>query len=309
VEKHHCLPLTSVEQLDAQPVDGDCTDVHGEDASSYRRQSFEAWQQAATGWERERDLLWRATRDLSEWMVDHASPRSGETVLELASGIGDTGYLAARRIGAGGRLISTDRAPGMLDAARRRGAELGVTNAEWRDLDAEQMDLPDESVDVVLCRWGYMLMADPVAAVRETRRVLRPRGRLSFAVWGKPELNSAPTLIPEVLTGQGHLPPGDSAGPGMFALSDPADLRALVESAALRLTDIAEVAVDFRYADADEFWRVHTGLSTIVTRTLSTLDEGQIDEARAAIAERLEPYATDDGIEIPGVAIGVAARR
>jgi SAM-dependent methyltransferase len=309
MEQHHRFALPSVQQLDAQAVYGDCTEVHGEDASSYRRQSFEAWQQAATGWERERDILWRATRGLSEWMVDHASPRPGETVLELAAGVGDTGYLAAERIGSEGRLISTDRAPGMLDAARRRGAELGVTNAEWRDLDAERMDIADESIDVVLCRWGYMLMADPVAAMHETRRVLRPRGRLAFAVWGDPEFNAGPTLIPEVLIEQGHLPPGESSGPGMFALSDPADVRALVESASLRLTDMAEVPVDFRYADADEFWRVHTGLSTIVTRTLRRLGEGEIEQARAATAERLEPYATGAGIEIPGVAIGVAARR
>jgi SAM-dependent methyltransferase len=283
--------------------------VHGEDASSYRRQSFAAWQEAAPGWERERELMWRATRRISEWMVDHAAPRTGETVLELASGVGDTGYLAAQRIGPAGRLITTDRAPGMLEAARRRAAELGVTNAAWRELDAEHMDLPDESIDVVLCRWGYMLMADPVAAVRETRRVLRPRGRLAFAVWSDAEQNPAPTMIPEALVELGHATPDEAPGPGMFALSDPADIRALVESAPLRLTDVADVPVEFSYADADEFWRVHTSLSTMTARTIAGLDEHQVEGVRAAVREQLEPFATDDGIEVPGVAIGVAARR
>ena len=46
-------------------------------------------------------------------------------------------------------------------------------------MDAEKMDLEDDSVDGVICRWGYMLMADPAAALAETRRVLRDGGRLS----------------------------------------------------------------------------------------------------------------------------------
>ena len=54
-------------------------------------------------------------------------------------------------------------------------------------LDAEQMDLDDDSVDAAVCRWGYMLMADPAAALRETRRVLRDGGALAFAVWAAPE--------------------------------------------------------------------------------------------------------------------------
>ena len=71
-----------------------------------------------------------------------------------------------------GRLITTDFSPAMLAAARRRGAELGVANVDYRVMDAERIELDDDSVDGVLCRFGYMLMADPAAALAETRRVL-----------------------------------------------------------------------------------------------------------------------------------------
>jgi ubiquinone/menaquinone biosynthesis C-methylase UbiE len=253
--------------------------------------------------------MWRATRPISEWMVDHAFPRPGDTVLELAAGVGDTGYLAAQRVGPKGRLLTTDQSQGMLDAAQRRGAELGVTNAEWRRLDAEQMDLPDESVDVVLCRWGYMLMADPVAAMHETRRVLRPRGRLAFAVWSRAEENPAPMLIRNVLTELGGLPAEEESGPGMFALSDPADIRALVESVRLRMIDMAHVPVEFHYADAEEFWRVHTSISTVTARAVAGLDEARRREARAMVAERLERYSADGKTAVPGLAIAVSARK
>ena len=71
----------------------------------------------------------------------------------------------------------------MLEAARRRAAELGIDNAEFKPMEAEWIDMGTATVDAVLCRWGYMLLADPETALRETRRVLRPGGRVAFAVW------------------------------------------------------------------------------------------------------------------------------
>ena len=111
-----------------------------------------------------------------EWMVRELAPRPGDTVLELAAGVGDTGFEAADLVGERGRLISTDFSPAMIEAARRRGTELGVNNVEYSVMDAERIELDADSVDGVLCRFGYMLMADQAAALAETRRVLRPAG-------------------------------------------------------------------------------------------------------------------------------------
>ncbi len=82
-----------------------------------------------------------------------------------------------------GGVILSDQAEGMLDGARERAAELALTNVEFQVWNAEWIDLPVASVDAVLCRWGYMLMVDPGAALSETRRVLRSGGRLALAVW------------------------------------------------------------------------------------------------------------------------------
>ena len=61
----------------------------------------------ASSWERYRELLFEGQRPVSEWLVDHVDPRPGQTILELAAGPGETGFLAAERVGADGRLIST----------------------------------------------------------------------------------------------------------------------------------------------------------------------------------------------------------
>jgi SAM-dependent methyltransferase len=111
-------------------------------------------------------------------------------------------------------VISTDFAPEMVDVARRQSEARGLTNVEHRVLDAERMDLDDDSVDGVVCRWGYMLMADPAAALRETRRVLRDGGRLAFAVWGAPDRNPWVAVPGMTLVQRGHMPPPEPGAPG-----------------------------------------------------------------------------------------------
>ena len=146
------------------------------------------WESQARSWYEQRDSLLADSRPIHEWLVQHLEPTEGERILEIAAGPGDTGFLAAPRLGKG-RLLSTDLAPSMVDAARERGAELGIQNVDYRVLDAQDMDLDDESFDGVICRWGFMLMPDPAAALAECKRVLVPGGRLVFAVFKGPEEN------------------------------------------------------------------------------------------------------------------------
>jgi SAM-dependent methyltransferase len=120
-----------------------------------RQQSKAAWRAVAPGWYAQREELWKASRPVSEWIVRRLDPQPGDTVLELAAGLADTGLMVARLVGESGRLIVTDFTPEMVAAARRRARELGVQNAEFRILDAERMDLETDSVEGVLCRWAF----------------------------------------------------------------------------------------------------------------------------------------------------------
>ncbi len=87
-------------------------------------------------------------------MIEHAGLQPGQTVLELAAGPGDTGFLAAPLIAPGGTLISSDASAGMLDVARERAQEQGIENVEFKQLQLEWIDMTAASVDVILCRWG-----------------------------------------------------------------------------------------------------------------------------------------------------------
>ena len=150
-----------------------------------RQEIYEIAEAIAPTWERRRAEVEAVMTPVRKWMLRELSPRAGDTVLELAAGVGETGFDTAIVVGEQGRVICSDFSPAMLDAARRRGAERGLENVDYRVIDAEQIQLETDSVDGVLCRLGYMLMADPAQALAETRRVLRPGGRLALAVWGR----------------------------------------------------------------------------------------------------------------------------
>ena len=152
---------------------------------------------------------------VSAWMIDALDPQPGQSLLELAAGTGDTGLLAAELIAPTGELISSDFAPEMLAAAQRRAEELGIAQRALqadRRRDEHRRRRP-RSIDGVLCRWGYMLMADPGNALRETRRVLRPGGRVALAAWAGPEDNPWSVAAGRELAERGLAEPPDPARP------------------------------------------------------------------------------------------------
>lgn len=265
------------------------------DAESYRDIAQERWARSAAGWRERRAQLQQAAAPVSQWLVEAIEPQPGQTVLELAAGPGDTGMMAAELIAPGGTLICSDVAEPMLDVARERAQELGVENVEFRTLNAEWIDLEAASVDAVLCRWGYMLLADPAAALRETRRVLRPGGRVAFAVWGSGEENEWASLATEEMQRVVGGPEPPPEQPGMFALSAPGRIEALVDDAGFTELELDAIEFDFTFADLDEWWEDRVTLSIPFADALAELDPEARERLRAAIDERLAKYARADG--------------
>ena len=210
-------------------------------AQDYRRMVCEISNALAPGWERQRTRIEDSVAPVRQWLIEKLAPRPGDTVLELAAGAGDTGFEAAAIAGEDGRLLSTDVSGEMVDVARRRGAALGLRNVEYRVMDAEHIGYEDASVDGVVCRFAYMLMADPAAALTETRRVLRRGGRLALAVWGAPERNPWMTILARVLVERGHMPPPEPGAPDPFSMASEERTRALLEAAGFGAVGTEEV--------------------------------------------------------------------
>jgi SAM-dependent methyltransferase len=270
---------------------------------------YEVAETLAPAWERRRADIEGASAPVGEWMLRELAPQRGDTVLELAAGTGDTGFEAARQVGERGRLISSDFSPAMVDAARRRGTELQIANVDHRVIDAERIELEDASVDGVLCRFGYMLMADPAAALAETRRVLRPGGRLTLAVWGPPGRNPFFGMIASGLVQRGHIgPPEPPPAPGIFAMASPERTTGLLEDAGFSEVHTEEVPVRFMLPDVDEYLSVIADTAGPIALALQGLPDKERAALRTAIEDPFSRFAAGDGYEVPGVALCAVAK-
>jgi ubiquinone/menaquinone biosynthesis C-methylase UbiE len=275
----------------------------------YKRAALETWSTMAPGWERWREPIEATSVPMREWMLGELAPDEGDTVLELAAGFGDTSHAAAALVGADGRVLCTDFSPVMVDIARRRGEELGIENVEYLVMDAERIELEDDSVDGVLCRCGYMLMPDPPAALAETRRVLRPGGRLALAVWREADRNPWISIVARMLLDRGHVPPPEPGAPGMFTMARDERVRELLEGAGLTVLSLEEVPVRFLYESLDDYIVRAKDTGGNFARVWREVDEREREELESRLGEAFAPYAVDGSYVFPGVALCASARK
>jgi SAM-dependent methyltransferase len=195
----------------------------------------------------------------------------------------------------------------MVEAAERRAGELGLENVECRVLDAEKLALPDATVDGVLCRWGYMLMADPEKALSETRRVLRQGGRVSCAVFAGPDQNPWAALPMHVLHERGHMAPPQAGAPGILALADRDRLHRLFTVAGFSDPQIDEVVFTWRFRSGDDYWQFLMDAAGAIAGVLNRLEDDERERVREEITRRTQFFLGTGGIELPAMSLVVSA--
>lgn len=278
------------------------------DPEAERVASRERWESVAAGWESGGDAFYDGALPVSHWMVDRLQPQPGQTILELAAGRGDVGFLAAELLHPGGKLISSDGAEAMVEAARRRAAQLGIGNVEFKPIDLEWIDAKLATIDGILCRFGYMLTVDPEHALREARRVLRPGGKIVIAVWDVPEANPWLSAFPAAARDIGMAPPADPAAPGPFSLSAPGAAAELLQDAGFDTPIVEPIDLTFRTPTVDALWETQRALSATMRTLLADLSPADHYKLRDAAENRWAPYIAADGtVSIPGRALGVVA--
>ena len=265
--------------------------------SDERQESRARWGRAAKGWGARAEEMRRATMPVSAWMVDALGPQPGDTLLELAAGPGDTGFLAAELIRPGGTLICSDFSPEMLTVAQERASALGLDNVRFRQIDAEApLDIQAASLDGVLCRWGYMLMTEPVAALQETRRVLKRGARAALAAWTGPEDNLWSALPGRELVRHGLVEPPEPGAPGQFTWGPEGEIAENLEAAGFVDYEIATVDFTYAFPSFEEWWQSTRELSSRFAEAAAQMDAETAAEVEQALREAAKQFTGEDGM-------------
>jgi SAM-dependent methyltransferase len=283
-------------------------------AEQIRSRVHQMWGAVAESWGAHVDHVEHRAEPVTRLMIEAVAPAPGDEVLELACGAGGLGLAIADRVAPGGRVVLSDVAPEMVAIASARAARRdhvgGVaTDVTARVLDLEQIDVPDASFDIVVCREGLMFALDPVRAATEIARVLRPGGRAAIAVWGPRDRNPWLGVLADAVqqhTGTPVPPPGT---PGPFSLGADGALETTLTAAGLEQVSVQSVEVPTHDASFDDYWQLRTDLAGPLKKRLAALPAQDLSAIRETVRANLARYQTSDGLRIPGLAYIGAARR
>lgn len=261
----------------------------------YRAASLQAWSSVAGDWAELAERIDEQLRPAAEWMIDAAALRPGERVLELAGGPGTLSLLAAGLVGPDGNVLHSDFAEPMVRGAQERFRAGGFDSIESRVIDAEAIDLPDGSVDVVLCRMGFMLMADPAAALRESARVLGPGGRLALAVWTDAASNPWVALPMQAVAAELNAPPPPPDAPGMWSLGDPQRVERMLGEAGFTEVRIDLLDATAEFESADQWIEATRRLAGPLRALFANLEPPVREAIEGRIRESATAYEQPDG--------------
>jgi SAM-dependent methyltransferase len=249
--------------------------------------------------------------EMLEQLLAAAAPKPGERVLDIGCGTGVTTVPYAQAVGPSGHVTGADISRPMLDAARRRVDEAGLSNVELILADAQVHAFTPESYDLLTSRLGVMFFADPVAAFRNLIRALRQGGRLVMAVWATIDENIHWKIPFEIAVRHiGPPAPQPPHAPGPHVFGDRDYLRGILDAAGFGAIAIETRRFQVR-GDTAAAMAEHAAQSGLVQRLL---DEKQADETtREAIIRDIEAafasHVTSEGVRLPATFLLVTARR
>ena len=271
------------------------------DPAELRGVQRDRWEEAAPGWEQRAATVSAAGAPVADWLVNAAQLSPGSRVLEVAAGLGDVGLQAAEIVGSEGEVVITDGAEAMVAAASRRVDESGAPGVSVVRMEAEWLDAETASFDAVLSRWGYMLVVDPEAALREARRVLRPGGRIAIAAWRSIDQNPWMEISRNEFESRGLTTPPAPDAPDPFRFGLDGKIAEVLLAAGFVDVRVESVELVWRLASLDDWWEHMRSTSSILGRAARELTPAQHYELREVLDGSYSEFLQPDGsLELPG---------
>lgn len=260
------------------------------------------WDAAAAGWNDHTALIHEWLHDATQTMLDEARIGPGARVLDIAAGAGDQTLDIARRIGIQGRVLATDLSPGILALALKNAEAEGLLQVSTQVADAQALGLGGADFDAAVSRLGLMFCHTPLAALNEIRVALRPQGRFSALVFGRPEHNPCLTITLATARQHAGLVNGTVTQasrpfePGsLMSLGKPGLLKELLQTAGFVDVSVRYVPAPFRTISAEQYVDFLRTAASPIIEMLAPLTDPARQDAWADITEQLMVFNAPSG--------------
>ncbi len=257
------------------------------------------WEGAAPGWAKWERTIAKWAEPATETMQEMAGITPGVRVLDLACGAGNQTLSAARRVGHFGHVVASDISETMLQHVQENARAAGLDNISTLLGAAEDLEIPADSFDAVICRFGLMLFAEPAKALAMVRRVLRPGGKVAIVVFTTPAANPFAAMPMQILLRHaGKAPPGPGQ-PGIFSLGAPGVIERLLAQSGFIEFVKHEIEIAFEVPSAAEALQMMQEAFGAYRAVVSDLSEAARAAAWAEVGETLQTFETDRGFIAP----------
>jgi SAM-dependent methyltransferase len=257
-------------------------------------------------WATHAEYFDRAMTHYHHRLLSAAAVGRSDHILDIGCGTGQATREAARAAAAGSAL-GVDLSSQMIDVARRRAVDEGLTNARFEQADAQIHPFDAEQFDGVISRAGAMFFGDPVAAFSNIHRALRPGGHLVLLTWQPLVRNEWLGEFMAALTTSRELPAPPPDAPGPFSLADPDRVRSVLGRAGFGKIALEGLTATTWFGhDADDAFQFVAGL---LGWMLEGHDATSRAEALDALRGTLAAHETDEGVIYDSAAWIVEATR
>jgi enediyne biosynthesis protein CalE5 len=300
------------------------------DSEQFKIAQRQRWDSAAPGWREWWETLEAGAKKVSARLVELGEITSGQKILDIATGIGEPAVTAARKLvdvstGSSknnnsydntnnrGHVLATDISPEMLKIAKQRAAANGLQDIiEFREGDAEMLEIPDSSFDVAVCRWGLMFMPNLTTVLSHILHALVSGGRFVCAVWGEASKVPFISFPIDIVMRELQIPPPNPGTPGPFALADISILLAALHNAGFTSIHSERLGVTIEFATVEDYINYIKSISVPIADMLSKESEKRQEEVWSLVREQVKNnYAshTNQYVRMDNACICVAAKK
>ena len=271
---------------------------------------LEVWSESARYWTRHSGTIHQMFVPLTRALIERAGIHNGENVLDVAAGAGEPSLTIAEVVGPVGSVTCTDGVAQMVEAARAEAQRRDLANIQFQQCVADSLPFPEDSFDAVVSRLGAMFFPDPLAALHEMLRVLKPNGRLALAVWGRSDVNPFCYLVTRVMDQHVKSPAADPDAPNAFRFAEPGKLVSVMKEAGA--VEVEEGIVNFDLEapiSPRGFWELRSQTSDTLRDKLAKLPADEQGRIADEIVQAVKEYFPADHMKFPGQFIIVTGKK